>query len=299
MKLLKIAKLNTLFRLLGEDSKVLATIVERIDSYYFEDLIRKKSGELRVLHKPRYKLKRIQSKIKKLLSMVELPECVHGWVKGKSIKSALEQHLGMKYLYCFDIRSYFDSINNGHVLYLFSKKLNCSPEVASLFTKLSTYRFCLPQGSPCSPVIANLILFDFDTSLAGYAKRQGIEYSRLGDDIILSSNRKILRLEETVVNGLKRIGLKLNIEKSKTGVPIKSGVKVLGVVVGSGISVSKKYRREVMAILYNAKSTGLDAQNLDGRFDMRGYLLGRINFIGIFSSVLAENLKKELEKLKD
>lgn len=190
-----------------------------------------------------------------------MPDCVHGWVKGKSVKSATEFHRGMKYLYCFDIKSYFDCVRSTRVFKLFTYRLGCSSNVARLLTRLSTYNSCLPQGSPCSPVIANLMLFDFDVSMDRFTKRRHTRYSRLGDDIILSSNHKLDNPENVISSRLQRFGLRINNSKSQYGSPLVSGLKVLGVVIGSGITISKKYRQEIEAILHNAKKTGLSAQN--------------------------------------
>ena len=205
----------------------------------------------------------------------------------------------MKYLYCLDIKSYFDSIRNTQVFNLFTKQLLCSPEVAKLLTKLSTYRYCLPQGSPCSPVIANLILFDFDKSMKNYTSKRNAKYSRLGDDILISSNHKIDDATHVVVEALRRYGLKVNREKSHIGVPKKSGVKVLGVVIGSGITISRQYRKKIRAILHNAKITGLSAQNVEGRFEWRKHLAGRIGFIEMFDPINGANLRKELDSIRD
>lgn len=302
MKPLNIAKLDTLSLLLKTDLKTLTHICSQIDKFYVEESIGKKSGEKRILHKPRYTIKVIQSNIKRFLSVIPLPDCVHGWIKGKSVKSAIKPHLDMQYLYCFDIKSYFDSIRNTQVFKLFTRQLCCSPEVAKLLTRLSTYRYCLPQGSPCSPVIANLILFDFDTSMKNYARKRNAKYTRLGDDILLSSNSKLTDAFHVVVKGLQRNGLKINRNKFQLGMPKRSGVKVLGVVIGAGVTgvaISRKYRQEVKAILHNAQKTGLNLQNVDGRFDMRKHLAGRIAFIEMFDPVHGADLRIKLNTIKD
>ncbi len=267
MKPLNIARSGTLSRLLQKDIASLKTIAKNIDDYYSEDQREKKSGKPRILKKPRYRLKIIQRNIKNLLAQIPLSERVHGWVKGRSVKSAVLPHKGMKYFYCFDIHSYFDSVHSTRVLKLFSQKLHCASEIAGLLTRLATYKACLPQGSPCSPVIANLILYDFDMSMSGYARGRSAKYTRLGDDILLSSNRRLFDATSVVIEGLWLCGLKINKDKTSVGIPSKSGIKVLGVVVGSGIALARKYRREVEAILYNAQNTGLSGQNREGRFD--------------------------------
>lgn len=286
-------------RILGKDIQSLQTIASHIDDYYIEDSTPKKSGEQRILHKPRYTLKIIQRNIRKMLSGVPVPDCVYGWVKGKSIKSAVEPHHNTKYIYCFDIHSYFDSVHPARVYVLLTKRLKCAPPVARLITSLSTYKKSLPQGSPCSPVLANLVLFDFDVSLSSYAAKHGILYSRLGDDIILSSDHKLSEITHIVTSELRRYELTINPNKTQIGKPQLSGTKVLGVVIGTSISISKQYRREIRAILHNAQRTGLDAQNRDGRYNFRQHLAGRIGFIETFNKKEGQDLRKSLVTIPD
>lgn len=297
MKPLHIARLDTLVRILGQDIMTLQTIGLHIDDYYVEDSKQKKSGETRILHKPRYTLKVIQKNIKKQLSIIPLLDCVYGWVKGKSVRSAVEPHRNMPYLYCFDIHSYFDSVHSIRVNKLFSEKLKCSPDVSKTLTRLCTYKSCLPQGSPCSPVIANLILYEFDRSMSSYTARRNARYTRLGDDIIVSSNSELSDVKHVVMSGLRRFGLKTNPDKTKAGKPKESGIKVLGAVIGTGISISRTYRRQVRAILHNAQKTGLEKQNLDGRFLFKEHLLGRIGFIEMFHPEEGKRLRNILHTI--
>jgi len=299
VKPLDIARADTLARIIGVDVQSLQAIASHIDDYYIEDSTPKKSGELRILHKPRYILKIIQQNIRKMLSGVPLPDCVYGWVKGKSIKSAVEPHCNSKYIYCFDIHSYFDSVHPARVYVLLTKRLKCTPPIARLITILSTYKKGLPQGSPCSPVLANLVLFDFDVSLSFYAAKHGILYSRLGDDIILSSDHKLLEITHIVTSELRRYGLSINPNKTQIGKPQLSGIKVLGVVIGTGISISRQYRRNLRAILHNAQKTGLEAQNRDSRYDFRKHLSGRIAFIEMFNAAEGQKLRKILVDIQN
>ncbi len=143
------------------------------------------------------------------------------------------------------------------------------------------------------------MLFDFDVSMERFTKRRYARYSRLGDDIILSSNHKLDNPENVIISRLQRCGLRINNGKSHYGSPSASGIKVLGVVIGSGITVSKKYRQEIEAILHNAKKTGLSAQNRDGRFNIREHLLGRIARVEMYHPVYGAELRNKLKHLPD
>ncbi|WP_250881306.1 reverse transcriptase domain-containing protein, partial [Escherichia coli] len=48
----------------------------------------------------------------------------------------------------------------------------------------------LPQGSPCSPIISELIAQILDMRLVRLAKKHGVTYTRYADDITFSTNQK-------------------------------------------------------------------------------------------------------------
>lgn len=294
MKKLNIAHLGTLSRVLGFPESYLLDISKNCETLYTTGNIPKKNSDSRTISKPRYKLKIIQSKIKKILSTIKLPDSVHGWVKKRSVKTATEIHRGMRYLYAFDILSYFDSISNNHINRLFINQLNCSPSVAHLLTRLSTYKYHLPQGSPCSPVLANLILNNFDLSMERYAKKGNAQYSRMGDDILLSANHRLIGIDFITNKMLKKSGLKKNIKKT---VIEKQSMIVLGVNIGTKITIPRQYRRQVEAILHNAKKTGLNAQNIVGKYDFRKHLLGRIALIEMYHPEYGTRLREKLKNI--
>lgn len=49
------------------------------------------------------------------------------------------------------------------------------------------FKYVLPQGSPVSPIITNMVCDTLDRRLAGLARRFGLHYSRYADDITFSS----------------------------------------------------------------------------------------------------------------
>ena len=99
-----------------------------------------------------------------------------------------------------------------------------------------------------------------------YLEKKQARYSRVGDDMLISSNHLLHDVERVVTVGLKKSGLKTNKRKQNINThPTQSGEKVLGVVIGGTISIARDYRRLVKAILHNAAKTGLAAQNRDSK----------------------------------
>jgi hypothetical protein len=48
----------------------------------------------------------------------------------------------------------------------------------------------LPQGSPCSPIVSDIVAHILDVRLARLAKAHGCIYSRYADDLTFSTNEK-------------------------------------------------------------------------------------------------------------
>lgn len=84
--------------------------------------------------------------------------------------------------------------------------------LAFLLASLCTHPFeidgetktVLPQGSPTSPTITNILCQKLDRRLMGLAKRFGATYTRYADDITFSSPHNICNLDD-FNNELKRI----------------------------------------------------------------------------------------------
>jgi hypothetical protein len=60
-----------------------------------------------------------------------------------------------------------------------------------LVSRLTTFRDQLPQGSPCSPYLMNLVCKPFDADVAKFAKEKGMIFTRYMDDNTLSSKHPI------------------------------------------------------------------------------------------------------------
>ena len=73
--------------------------------------------------------------------------------------------------------------------------------------------------------------------------------------------------------------------------------RVTGLVVNDRPSVPRRYRRQLRAILHNARKTGLDAQNLTNHPHFADSLRGRIDFIRSTHPDLADRLLAQLEAL--
>ncbi len=295
-KLRNASSLHDIAELLGYKSSALSYILYKIpeNQKYTEFTIAKKNGGTRDIKAPIKKLKQLQRRLATLLydCMEELlPEeeqlakdnnkqsglrsnraISHGFKKGLSIASNAAQHKKKKYVLNLDIENFFPSINFGRVrgYFIKNKDFRLNSKVATVIAQIACHDNTLPQGSPCSPVISNLIGQVLDMRLVKLAKKHKCTYSRYADDLTFSTNQKIFPKELAYKKRRKRsdwiIGKELSnrilntgftINASKTRMQYKDTRQVVtGLVVNRVVNTKSEYYRYARVMCQSLFMTG-------------------------------------------
>lgn len=161
--------------------------------------IPKRSGGIRQINAPSPDLMLLQRRLSDLLQECarEINEAekwddqfAHGFKKGRSIITNASKHLKRRYVLNVDLQDFFGTINFGRVrgFFINDKHFALNPAVATILAQIACHENALPQGSPCSPVISNLIGHILDVHLCKLASQNGCTYSRYADDITFSTN---------------------------------------------------------------------------------------------------------------
>lgn len=226
---LNILSPNRLAQILGVAAAKLVEVARYAATYYgpFETFGRqrpfqKKSQKARMIDNPRGDLKKIQRRIyRKLLRPICFPSHVHGGVPKRSVLDNAGAHLSANLLVTIDIRKCFPSITNPQVYRVWQTVLGCSPPVAALLTKLTTFKRRLPQGSPASPLLANLFIWSIDEPIREVCRERDVIYSTWIDDLAFSGcrARELIQIAASV---LAKHGLRLSHKKIKIMGPQKS-----------------------------------------------------------------------------
>jgi RNA-directed DNA polymerase len=116
----------------------------------------------------------------------------HGFERKRSIITNANLHKRRRYVLNLDLEDFFPSINFGRVrgFFIKDKHFSLRPAVATILAQIACHENELPQGSPCSPVVSNLVGHLLDSRLARFAKMHKSTYSRYADDITFSTSRK-------------------------------------------------------------------------------------------------------------
>ena len=233
-------------------------------------------------------------KIKISNSAIRQPSLSHGFTRQRSILTNAVMHLGQKNVLNIDLENFFDSFNFGRVRGFFIKNKNfeLSPSIATVIAQIACYKDKLPQGSPCSPVVTNLITHHLDIRLASLANRYKCTYTRYADDITFSTRLSIFPPEimRDTLNGfapgkrlkraIKHAGFSIN--ERKTRIQYKNSRQdVTGLVVNKKLSVKSEYWRTARAkcnSLFNTGSftTERKGELVEGNINE---LEGQLNFI--------------------
>lgn len=256
--------------------------------------IPKADGSRRKVDAPNTTVKILQKKLLHILTLVYRPSRpVAGFVKGRDVKTNAAKHRGKCWVLNVDLHDFFPSIHFGRVRgMLMAKPYSLGEEAASTIAHLACWQGVLPQGSPSSPILANMVCARLDSQLMALARRFRCDYSRYADDLTFSTNTRGFPelLATNVFNGEHItcvIGDALNAAISSNGFELKleksrlrgywQRQEVTGLVVNNRIGVNRKFARALRAALHCWEKHGIAEAEARWRskFDLKRSSKGR------------------------
>ena len=160
----------------------------------------------------------------------EFSESSFGFRPNKSLHQAVMKaqcyiNEGFQYIVDIDLKTFFDEVDHCYLLQLLYRKIKC-PETMRLIRKwlrspiqingkLVKRRKGVPQGSPLSPLLSNIMLHELDREL----ERQGLRFVRYADDFSIYTKTKATarKVGNAIFKFLKN-KLKLTINREKSGI---------------------------------------------------------------------------------
>jgi group II intron reverse transcriptase/maturase len=205
-------------------------------------LVDKGNGEARALCIPTVKDRVVQTAVLHVIEPTlekEFEECSFAFRKGRSVKQAVykikEYHdEGYRWVFDADIDAFFDSVDHELLMKKVGKYIKDEYVIRliELWIKaeiwdgesLKVIDRGIPQGSPLSPILANLFLDELDEAML----RNGHRYVRFADDflILCKTPEKAKQSMEFTNEMLEKLLLKLD---ESDIVSFDQGFKYLGV----------------------------------------------------------------------
>ena len=170
----------------------LYAISNHTEKHYNKQKLIKKGGGVRHILAPDPVLKTVQRNIlHHVLEGLEVSPCAMAYRKGVSVRLNAACHMDKQVVLKLDIKDFFGSItypmaHRG----AFNSRYFPVP-VGTLLTSLCCCQDRLPQGSPASAAISNLVMKPFDTYMEGWCRDRGIVYTRYCDDMTFSGDFRV------------------------------------------------------------------------------------------------------------
>jgi len=221
-----IASIEALATTLGIHPKLLQDLANKADDSYTDFVLPPKNNKKgRNVCEPKHELKKLQKRINsRIFEYVEYPDYLQGGIKDeekpRDYVANATRHANANQIICIDIKQFYPNIKAQYVAKVFQYFFNFPPDVSEWLTKLVTYHGRVPQGGCTSSYIANLIFYDTEYHLVSELRKHNIQYSRLLDDITLSTQDSFTKEQETfwikeIAAMFKKYKLKINGKKTR------------------------------------------------------------------------------------
>ena len=259
--------------------------------------IPKDNGDKRGLGIPTVVDRIIQQAIVQVLSPIyesQFSEMSYGFRPNRSCEMAIIKLLeyfndGYTWVVDIDLQKFFDTVCHDKLISIIMKTIH-DGELVSLIRKylvsgvmengiISPTKVGTPQGGNLSPLLSNIMLNELDKEL----EKRGLNFTRYADDciIVVKSEKAANRVMENVTKFIeKKLGLKVNVEKSKVAKPTQ--IKYLGYgfyYAKSGkikpkphLKSMQKFKRKLKQLTKRSWSISLDYRIIKLNQVIRGWI---------------------------
>lgn len=228
-----------------------------------------------------------------------------------AITQSLENiNLGYQDIVDIDLQSFFDEVEHYILLELIYKKVKCKATLKLLRSflrapilikgKLQKRRKGVPQGSPLSPLLSNILLNELDKELEG----RGHRYVRYADDfsVYVQSKKSAQRVGNSIYKFL-RDKLQLPINREKSGIRRPSTFNLLGYGFVPTYKKNEKGKYQLVVkqskwAMFKSKLKYLTKKTIPASFEER---INRINQLirGWINYFKLASIQGKLKKLEE
>lgn len=274
--------------------------------------IPKSSGGLRKISAPIDELKVLQYDLVEIIKKLRIypHDTAYAYVPHRCCKDALIEHQRneSKWFLKLDLKKFFDSCTPAFV----NQQLNMLNNINQtdlnkevlfmLLDKLAYLDGGLPQGTPISPMLTNLIMIPIDFEIAKYMhnkSERNFVYTRYADDILISSKYdfKFTDIVEVISNIFKQFNAPFTINTDKTRYGSAAGSNWnLGLMLNKDNNITLGHREnKILKASINNFLKDFTSQNRWCIIDTQ-ILLGKVSYAASINMEYTKFLISRLEQ---
>jgi RNA-directed DNA polymerase len=222
-------------------------------------------GQFRTIAQPAREVKALQYWVmSNFLAQFSIDQAAKAYRRGINIADNARPHAHGRFLLKLDFKDFFPSIRDADFRrFLMVSARLVNDRDAELSRRILFWRpkgsleLCLAIGAPSSPLLSNILLYDFDRGVSQFCSERGITYTRYADDLSFSAQTSNLLAEaEKMVAALceRMQSPHLTLNHAKTvRVSKKRARRVTGLVLANDgqVSLGRDLKREIRATVHH------------------------------------------------
>lgn len=216
---------------------------------------------------------------------------VHGFIRGKSTKSAATVHAGSRSALALDLEDFYGQVTFDRVADILGAHFDervCNWIEGACFREGS-----IPLGYRTSPVLSNLAFRKMDDEIQDVANLYDLRYTRWVDDLTFSGAGVSDQLLADVKSVLASGGWKVNDRKTRF---MRRSPYVLGLYVGHDVDrprLPRRMKRRLLIETYHFSRLGFEHFSREGVMSP-SRLFGRVAYASVIEPELAKQLNERL-----
>lgn len=300
-----IRDLDTLAEVLELSRSQLDRMARSADRSYRCSPQKKKDGSERITWDAHRQLKAAQHLIKeRILAQVSYPLYLQGGIRDRDNPRDYARnagiHAGSACVINEDISNFFPSTTTTQVRTIWLHVFRFSPEVAECLTSLTTRHGEMPQGAKTSNHLANLVFWSDEHEFVRHLAVRGLTYSRLTDDISVSSRHPLSRdLKSEIVSKIyafiKRHGYKPKYRKHAI-FEHNERMLVNNLVVNERPALTREERSAVRSLVHKAVRMVTSGGSLVEPFS-RNHVSGKVGKVKRFHPRTGQLLLEKVRRV--